>query len=62
MLVLISNNLIEAKIVFENWRIEFNTVWLHRGLDYHPPEPEPVQPLIFDPYWFTSEKSNVPIS
>ena len=53
-------NLKEAKILIENWRKEYNTVRPHSSLDYRPPAPEAVQPLIFKPFWFISGRDNMP--
>ena len=50
----------EARVLIENWRKEYNTVRPHSSLGYKPPAPEAVQPLIFNPLWFTSMKENMP--
>ena len=39
----------EAKVLIENWRKEYNTVRPHSSLDYRPPAPEVVHPLIIEP-------------
>jgi transposase InsO family protein len=53
-------NLKEAKVLIENWRKEYNTVRPHSSLGYRPPAPEVVQPLTFEPFWFTSARNNTP--
>jgi len=53
-------NLKEAKVVIENWRKRYNTVRPHSSLGYRPPAPEAVQPLTFEPFWFTSDRDNMP--
>ncbi len=53
-------NLKDAKVLIENWRKEYNTVRPHSSLDYRPPAPEAIQPLIFKPFWFTSGRENMP--
>ena len=53
-------NIKEAKVVIENWRIEYNTVRPHSSLDYRPPAPEAIAPLTFEPFWFTSYRENMP--
>jgi transposase InsO family protein len=53
-------NLKEAKVLIENWRKEYNTVRPHSSLGYRPPAPEVVQPLTFEPFWFTSDRNNTP--
>ena len=53
-------NLKEAKVLIENWRKEYNTVRPHSSLGYRPPAPEVVQPLTFEPFWFTSARNNIP--
>ena len=52
-------NLKEAKVLIENWRIEYNTVRPHSSLNYCPPAPEAVQPLTFEAIWFTSGRENM---
>jgi transposase InsO family protein len=52
-------NLREAKVLNENWRIEYNTVRPHSSLDYRPPAPEAVQPLTFNLFRITPEKENM---
>jgi len=56
----ISYNIKAAKVLIENWRRAYNTVRPHSSLDYKPPEPEAVHPIIFEPFWFTSGKKNHP--
>jgi len=53
-------NIKEAKVLIENWRKEYNTVRPHSSLGYRPPAPEAFQPLIFEPFWFTSYRENMP--
>jgi putative transposase len=53
-------NIKEAKVLIENWRQEYNTVRQHSSLGYRPPAPEAAQPLIFEPFWFTSNRNNMP--
>ena len=53
-------NIKEAKVLIENWRKEYNTVRPHSSLNYKPPAPEVVHPLIFEPFWFTSGRENMP--
>ena len=53
-------NLKEAKVLIENWRKEYNTVRPHSSLDYRPPAPEVVQPLTFEPFWFSSHREDMP--
>jgi transposase InsO family protein len=52
-------NLKEAKVLIENWRQEYNTVRPHSSLGYRPPAPEAIQSLIFEPFWFTSNRKNM---
>lgn len=51
-------NIREAKVLIENWRKEYNTIRPHSSLGYRPPAPEAIQPLIFEPFWFTSGENN----
>ena len=51
-------NLKEAKVVIENWRKQYNTVRPHSSLGYRSLAPEVVQPLTFEPFWFTSDRNN----
>mgnify|MGYP001828929446 FL=1 len=53
-------NINEAKVVIENWRKEYNTVRPHSSLGYRPPAPEAIEPLTFEPFWFTSNRENMP--
>ena len=48
-------NIKEAKVLIENWRMEYNTVRPHSSLGYRPPAPEAIQP-----FWFTSARENIP--
>jgi transposase InsO family protein len=50
-------NIKEAKVLIEKWRK--NTVRPHSSLDYRPPAPEAIQPLTFEPFWFTSARENI---
>jgi len=52
-------NIKEAKVLIENWRKEYNTVRPHSSLDYKSPAPEAFHPLIFEPFWFTSNRENM---
>jgi transposase InsO family protein len=36
----------EAKILIEQWRKHYNTIRPHSSLNYRPPAPETIQPLI----------------
>ena len=36
-------NLKEAKVLIENWRLEYNTVGPHSSLGYRPPAPEAIK-------------------
>ncbi len=38
------DTLLEAQIVVERWRHEYNTIRSHNSLEYRPPAPEAVQP------------------
>ena len=55
-------NLKEAKVLIENWRKEYNSLRPHSSLDYRPPAPEAIEPLTFNPVWFTSCTENMPRS
>ena len=52
-------NLKEAKVLIENWRKEYNSLRPHSSLDYRPPAPEAIEPLTFNPVWFTSYTENM---
>ena len=41
----IFDTLLEAKVLTENWRREYNQIRPHSSLDYQPPAPETVEPL-----------------
>jgi len=41
----IFDTLLEAKVLIERWRVEYNQVWPHSSLGYRPPAPEAVEPL-----------------
>lgn len=43
------NNLMEAKIIIENWRCHYNTVRPHSSLGYKPPAPETIKPANLAP-------------
>ena len=38
------DTLLEAKVLIERWRVEYNTIRLHSSLGYRPPAPEAFQP------------------
>jgi putative transposase len=40
----IFTTLLEAKVLIENWRREYNTIRPHSSLGYKPPAPEPIMP------------------
>ena len=40
-----SDTLMEAKVLIERWRREYNTVRPHSALGYRPPAPEAVRPV-----------------
>ena len=40
----IFTTLLEAKVLVENWRREYNTTRPHRSLGYKPPAPETIMP------------------
>jgi transposase InsO family protein len=39
----------EAQILVEQWRQHYNTVRPHSALNYRPPAPETIQPLVQKP-------------
>jgi transposase InsO family protein len=41
----IFDNILEAKVVIEQWRKEYNTIRPHSALNYTPPAPEAKEPL-----------------
>lgn len=43
------NNLMEAKIVIEHWRRQYNTIRPHSALGYRPPAPETLLPYELTP-------------
>ena len=43
------NNLMEAKIIIERWRILYNTIRPHTSLGYKPPAPETIRPADLAP-------------
>jgi len=43
----IFDTLLEAQVLIERWRVEYNTVRPHSSLGYRPPAPEAVQPIPF---------------
>lgn len=40
----IFDTLLEAKVLIERWRVEYNTVRPHSSLGYRPPAPEAILP------------------
>jgi putative transposase len=40
----IFDTLLEAKVLIERWRVEYNTIRPHSALGYRPPAPEAIQP------------------
>jgi putative transposase len=40
----IFDTLLEAKVLIERWRVEYNTIRPHSALDYRAPAPEAIQP------------------
>jgi putative transposase len=45
----IFDTLLEARVVIEDWRREYNRVRPHSSLGYRPPAPEAWEPRIFTP-------------
>jgi transposase InsO family protein len=43
----IFDTLLEAKVLIERWRVEYNRVRPHSSLGYRPPAPEAIEPLPF---------------
>ena len=43
----IFETLVEAKVLVERWRVEYNTVRPHSSLGYKPPAPEAMQPNVY---------------
>ena len=41
----IFDTLLEAKVLIERWRIDYNRIRPHSSLGYHPPAPEAIEPL-----------------
>ena len=41
----IFDTLLEAKVLIERWRIEYNTKRPHSSLGYRPPAPEAIEPI-----------------
>jgi len=39
----------EAKVVIENWRLEYNTIRSHSSLNGLPPAPQAILPFSFQP-------------
>jgi putative transposase len=39
----IFDTLLEAKVLIERWRVEYNTIRPHSALGYRPPAPETIQ-------------------
>ena len=44
----IFETLLEAKVLIEVWRVEYNTVRPHSSLGYRPPAPEAIAPSLAD--------------
>jgi transposase InsO family protein len=44
----IFDTLLEAQVLTERWRVEYNTIRPHSSLGYRPPAPEAVQPVKVD--------------
>ncbi|MEE8574152.1 MAG: integrase core domain-containing protein, partial [Thermodesulfobacteriota bacterium] len=42
----IFDTLLEAKVLTENWRQEYNQIRPHSSLGYRPPAPETKEPLL----------------
>ena len=42
----IFTTLLEAKVLIENWRIEYNQFRPHSSLNYQPPVPETIKPKV----------------
>ena len=42
----IFETLLEAKVLIEAWRVEYNTIRPHSSLGYMPPAPETIAPLL----------------
>lgn len=40
----IFDTLLEAKVLIERWRVDYNTIRPHSALGYRPPAPEAIQP------------------
>ena len=40
------DTLLEAKVLIERWRVEYNTVRPHSSLGYRPPAPETIEPWL----------------
>jgi len=45
----IFTTLLEAKVLIENWRREYNQIRPHSSLGYRPPAPDAIQPLYIPP-------------
>lgn len=48
------DTLLEAKVLIERWRVEYNTIRPHSSLGYRPPAPEAIQP------WTESARRSLP--
>ena len=48
------DTLLEAKVLIERWRVEYNTIRPHSSLGYHPPAPETIYP------WPDSARRSLP--
>ena len=42
----IFETLLEAKVLIEGWRVQYNTIRPHSSLGYRPPAPETIAPLL----------------
>ena len=49
------DTLLEAKVLIERWRVEYNTIRPHSSLGYSPPAPEAIHP------WTDSARQSLPI-
>ena len=54
----IFDTMMEAKVLFERWRQEYNTIWPHSSLAYCPPAPKAIQPRTFD----TGNSNTIPMA
>jgi putative transposase len=42
----IFTTLLEAKVLIESWRIEYNQIRPHSSFNYQPPAPETIEPKV----------------